>query len=227
MTTSEFWSKYEQLARELVRPLGPEDQVPESEVATAEDRLQCRLPGLLREFYLRAGRFSEINEAHDRLLPPEELWQEAEWLVFYEENQGAFAWGIKRNDAAMDDPPVFQGVLDAETEGWEWYPEHPHLSEFLVATFYWQLRNTDRYGVDEHHRFEIDEEILTAIRRRWLREEIDTEVVGFEVYRGGTLVFWVVHDGEHLALEIAGASDEDVASAVRSLRLPPGVATSS
>jgi hypothetical protein len=74
MSATEFWSKYEQLAGELVRPLGPEDQVPESEVATAEDRLRGRLPRLLREFYLRAGRFSEINEAHDRLLPPEELW---------------------------------------------------------------------------------------------------------------------------------------------------------
>jgi hypothetical protein len=221
MSAAEFWSKYEQLASDLARPLGPEDQVPEAEIAAAEDRLRCRLPSLLREYYLRAGRFSEINEAFNRLLPPAELWTEAEWLVFYEENQGAFVWGIKRDDTALEDPPVFQGAWNAETKGWEWYPEHPHLSEFLVATFYWHLRSTVRYGVDERNTFEIDEEVLTTIRRQWLREEVDGDVVGFDVYRDGTQVLWVLRDGNQLRLEIAGASDEDITSAVTFLGLQP------
>jgi len=222
MSTTEFWSKYEQLARDLVRPLGPEDQVPETEIAAAEERLGCRLPRLLHEYYLRAGRFSEINEPLDRLLSPGDLWSEAEWLVFYEENQGAFAWGVKQDEAHLDDPPVYQGACDPETEQWTWYPEHPRLSHFLVATFYWQLANTETYGVDERHMFEIDEEVLAAIRRQWLREEVDGEVVGFEVYRGDRQVLWVLREGDQLQLWIAGASDEDIARAVRHLGLQPG-----
>jgi hypothetical protein len=219
MSTVEFWSKYEQLASDLVRPLGPEDQVPETEIVAAEDRLSFRLPRLLREYYLRAGRLSEINEAFNRLLPPGDLWIEAEWLVFYEEHQGAFVWGIRRDDAGVEDPPVYQGVWNADTKRWEWYPEHQRLSEFLVATFYWQLASTETYGVEERHTFEIDEEVLAAIRRQWHREDVDGEVVGFEVYRRGSQVLWVLHDGNQLKLWIAGASDEDIASAVGHLGL--------
>jgi hypothetical protein len=198
--------------------------VPESEIAAAEECHSWRLPRLLREYYLRAGRFSEINESLDRLLSPGELWSEAEWLVFYEENQGACAWGVKQSDTSLDDPPVYQGVCDPDTDQWTWYAEHPRLSDFFVATFYWQLASTEAYGVDERDTFEIDEEVLAAIRRQWLREEVDGEVVGFEVYRRGTQVLWVLREEDELKLWIGGASDEDVASAMSLLGLQTGEA---
>src|SRR5262245_63351919 len=69
MDVADFWSKYEEFATDLVRPLSAKDQLAESEVAAAEECVGIRLPRLLREYYLRAGRLAEINESFNRLLP--------------------------------------------------------------------------------------------------------------------------------------------------------------
>jgi hypothetical protein len=50
MATDDFWLKYQELAATPVRPLGPEDRLPEAEIRQAEERLGVRLPGGLREY---------------------------------------------------------------------------------------------------------------------------------------------------------------------------------
>jgi uncharacterized protein (TIGR02996 family) len=120
----------------LARPLTPKDGVPEKSVAEGERRLGIRLPRALRDYYLVAGRFDQFNQAHDRLLPPGEWDLASGKVVFLEENQGAALGGVKPNDPAGDDPPVFWGyIVDDEPD---WNRHQDRCSEFLVNHLYLQ-----------------------------------------------------------------------------------------
>ena len=55
------WDDYDSRLNELFPPLAPGDGVPEPEVTEAERRLGFRLPRVLRELYLRAGRRDDVN----------------------------------------------------------------------------------------------------------------------------------------------------------------------
>ena len=142
-----FWNDYNRLVARLMPPLAPGDGVPEAEIAAAEARiglklpiilrLRLKLPPMLREFYALAGSREDINGASDRLLPLGELEVEDHVLVFYEENQSVFLWGL---DLTSDDPdpPVLHSE-QRSTRSWE--PEHNHLSDFLTAMLFWQAVN--------------------------------------------------------------------------------------
>jgi len=65
-----YSTSYQEVIEALTRPLTLEDGVPEPEITAAGHRLGVRLPGALREYYLIAGRFEQLNGAHNRLLTP-------------------------------------------------------------------------------------------------------------------------------------------------------------
>ena len=94
MAEADFWTDYMELVHAFYRPLSRKTSVPEKEIAAAEARLNIRLPGVLREFYLRAGAHKEVNRSHNRLIAPNELEMQNGKLVFYEENQRVVLWGI-------------------------------------------------------------------------------------------------------------------------------------
>lgn len=133
-----FWTDYSRHVANLMPPLVAGDGVPEAEIAAAEARLGLKLPALLREFYLVAGRREDINAVHNRLLSPESLEVDQDALVFYEENQGVVLWGIKVDDLSQADPQVFMAEYASTLE---WEPEHDHLSEFLISMLFWQAVN--------------------------------------------------------------------------------------
>jgi hypothetical protein len=81
-----FWRYYKDLVSQLYEPLSPEDGFSEDELEGAEKRLGLRLPGLLREYYLLAGKREDINQAHNKLVHPDELQIEDGKLVFFLEN---------------------------------------------------------------------------------------------------------------------------------------------
>jgi hypothetical protein len=220
MSPEVFWSKYKDLAAALVRPLGPEDRLPEAEIRAAEERLGVRLPHALRLYYQRAGRFAAINEAFNRLLPPAELRIEVERLVFYEEQQGAFAWGIRLDDGELEDPPVHQGAWDPPAKQWTWRLEQPQLTGFLLGMFYWQLANSEEYGVEERNTFAISEAALAEVRRQWPREPVDPDTAGFEVYRQGAQVLWVLREPGGLKLWMSAGSEQELTAVRRKLGLP-------
>ena len=101
-------------------------------VEAAEARLGVRLPGPLRGYYLAAGRHP-INQAHNRLWPPDALEVERGRVVFLEENQGVVYWAVPARGRAAD-PMVFQAE-DPEDGPWR---AEARCSTFLSVMLCWQ-----------------------------------------------------------------------------------------
>ena len=139
--SDDFWSRYNEIVNALVCPLLPEDGETQEAVAAAEKRLGVRLPGLLRDYYLRTGNRGDLNGSHDRLIELSHLSVDLEQLVFYEENQGVCSWSIALADLASDDPPVGVGLdLEGHTD-LTWEDFSAALSEFLITKLLWQCAN--------------------------------------------------------------------------------------
>jgi hypothetical protein len=119
----------------LARPLTPEDGQPEPSISDAEVRLGLRLPAVLREYYLLAGRFDRFNLAHNRLLQPERWFLDSGKLVFLDENQRVVFWSVEASLSPDDDPPIYQGP-NIRGQPIEWYLEHGVCSEFLLVTLH-------------------------------------------------------------------------------------------
>jgi hypothetical protein len=115
-------------------PLSERHRVPLDELEEAERRLGLPLPGVLRQYYLLAGRHP-LNLALNELRAPSELSMEGDVLVFMDENQGVVRWGIAGSGLALEDPPVLQARTGAELT---WYPEDDSLENFLLLMMHWQ-----------------------------------------------------------------------------------------
>jgi hypothetical protein len=96
-----------------------------------------RLPTVLREYYLLAGRFDRFNRAHNQLRRPEEWSLDGDKLVFLEENQCVVVWGVEGVRLPDADPPVYQGP-NVRGQPTEWYLEHERCSEFLLVMLHLQ-----------------------------------------------------------------------------------------
>jgi hypothetical protein len=132
-----FAERLASVLKRLVRPLTTADGESEASTSEGEVRLGVRLPAVLREYYLLAGRLDRFNRAHNRLLRPEEWTVDGGKLVFLEENQCVVFWGVEAVTSPIDDPPVYQGqkVRGRPTD---WYVEHERCSEFLLVMFHLQ-----------------------------------------------------------------------------------------
>ena len=176
----------------LDRPLTQKNGISEKRIAVGERRLGIRLPRALRDYYLVAGSH-RFNQAHNNLLPPEEWYLESGKIVFLQENQGVWFGGVKVNDKAGDDPPVF-GQYEGTTDRFRW-PEP--CSEFLVTQLYVQAV----YGYDGmKYRGSADivtPEALARLEETWpfVGEDLDGPafgkdgqgacIVGGSLYVGG------------------------------------------
>lgn len=97
----------------------------------AEARLGFAIPEALRDYYLSVGRH-ELNHVHNRLWSPDELAVSHGRLVFLEENQCVYYWGVRRRTTATD--PVVSNTMDLD-DG-EWTAE-VRCSLFLPAMLCW------------------------------------------------------------------------------------------
>lgn len=138
MLTADFLGTYQKTLARLGRRLGPKDGCSEREIARAETHLGVRLPGVLRGFYLHAGRLANFNDTHDRLIPLQQLRIVNKALLFYEENQCGLFWGIRLRDVDHEDPPVVQAENQPKLV---WKAFQDCLSSFLNMMLYWQSAN--------------------------------------------------------------------------------------
>jgi hypothetical protein len=135
--TTVFGERYKAAAANLLGPLDRESGLPDKDLKRAEQPLGLRLPPALRDYYLFVGRLRQLNEAHNRLLPPERWFTNLGKLVFMIENQAVVYWGVGVTGQPDLDPVVFQGV-NRHRQPIEWYPEHDRCSEFLYVMLHFQ-----------------------------------------------------------------------------------------
>ncbi len=209
------WDDYAARVAELYRPLAPGDGNDEAEIAAAETRLGLKLPRVLREFYLLAGRRDDIHRARNHLIHPEDLAVEQGVLVIYEENQNVVLWGIKIEALGHDDPPIVRAYNDV-TLSWE--ADHDRLSTFLATMLYWQAVNGGLpfAGVVVH----IDETELPEIQSHWPRVDLLGTLWNHLIvfHRGGQVICINGHSPA-LSLHAAGRTKGDLDTITRRLKL--------
>ena len=93
------------------------------------------LPLELERFYLLCGASEELHYLQDELILPDRFddFAASDYIIFFNENQSVCQAGVKKSDAALDDPPVYTSVDDGE-----WKLSSPHVSDFLCAMFDYQ-----------------------------------------------------------------------------------------
>lgn len=93
------------------------------------------LPLELEKFYLLFGASKELHYLQDELILPDRFadFAASDYIIFFNENQSVCRAGVKKSDAALDDPPVYTSVDDGE-----WKLSSPHVSEFLTVMFDYQ-----------------------------------------------------------------------------------------
>lgn len=126
------WSLVKQFINDWQIPLMPGDGYSESEIQSAEMKLGFRLPTALREWYALVGKRKEVNQQNNFLCPPDSLSEWNGMLAFYHENQSIQVWGIRPEDIATEDPPVWVRIDDGL---WTELPQDGLLSEFVFAMF--------------------------------------------------------------------------------------------
>ncbi|GAA0714444.1 hypothetical protein Drose_15340 [Dactylosporangium roseum] len=107
------------------------------ELAAAESRLAAVVPEPLKDYYTIAGKHDGMMAAHFRFLPPGELRIVDAHLVFCHENQHVMEWGIRLDELALPDPPVYVRLTDGPDAG-AWTVESAILSAFLLGAGSWQ-----------------------------------------------------------------------------------------
>lgn len=119
-TQQDRWSLLKDFIAEWHGPLEDGDGYPASELDAAEQRLGLKLPEALRELYRFAGKFIETFSVNPYAftalseLNIEDDGEEILWL--FAETQAIVDWGVRRQDLAQDDPPVYSDNSYASAE---------------------------------------------------------------------------------------------------------------
>ncbi len=139
----------------------------EQELLLAEQRLAVSLPEVLRDYYLSLGKNAIVNENHNRLLSPRDLYiTPSGYLFFYEENQAVAVWGIARDHLQEANPAVY-GSYDTDRE--EWWADSDSLEHFLLSMAYW---NAALGGLKHMAMAEQPPDDITAtIERHWIEHK--------------------------------------------------------
>lgn len=206
---AEFWPYYQELVAQLYQPLSSGDGVSDDEVTSAEQRLGLRLPRLLREFYLLAGKRTDLNHASCQLVHPTALQIEEEKLVFYVENQAVCVWGVRAEDLEVDDPPVVRGDSVAWSAQWEWEPQFERFSSFLLMMLCWQgVRGGMTHTAVVSG---IDAQVEETIGERWRALDIDAGEWGIRAYIGDGQLLCLVGTKPRVDLYVGARSEKELA----------------
>lgn len=128
-------------------------------VQEAEKRIG-NIPKVLKDYYLELGKVFNLNKSQDRLLTPDEINYDGEYLQFYIENQYVCRWCIAKKDLATDNPPVY-----ITEDGENFYEESSSLLDFLITMAHLQGVWGLDYGCEEI--FDIEEDKSGLIRNKY------------------------------------------------------------
>lgn len=111
------WSPEEGYSRDELHALLADSELPAG----------TRLPLVLDEFQRALGRCEEIMEAHHFFFDPDELVVEDGRLLFLEDEEERWAWGIAVDSLEVPDPLIQRRNNDKD----EWSEEGATVSEFI------------------------------------------------------------------------------------------------
>jgi hypothetical protein len=117
----EKWTPEEGYTPEELRELIADSELP------AELKARPRLPQVLEEFYQALGRCEEIMEAYHFFFDPDELTVEDGHLLFLEDEDERWVWGIDVDTMDVPDPLI---VRRSSNSGM-WNDEGATVSEFI------------------------------------------------------------------------------------------------
>lgn len=150
--------------------------VSEKYLIETEKRLGVKLPHKLVEFYLTFGENKQINQIFNRLILPEALEIQNNYLIFYEEQQEVSYWAVKIDDFQEENPPVYVGYhLEGQTDlQWEFF--FPKLTDFLeYITFFNGTMGGLRYNANILNENKVKKEAVA-----WV-EENRTEIKSLRI----------------------------------------------
>ncbi len=167
LTEENFWSEFPRLVELVFSPLKISHRISEQEIQKTERRLGLILPPTLREFYHRAGKHPELTNDYDHLISLEKLKiVDKKYLVFFEENQGAYdqAFDISKK---LSNPPVVWHFGDRK-----WDKHSDTMTQFLGSALLVQVTRGGSfkyaYGDGEVAKKELDSFIRSfAVRENW------------------------------------------------------------
>ncbi len=117
----EKWTPEEGYTEAELRELIADSELP------AELKARQRLPQVLEEFYLALGRCEEIMEAYHFFFDPDELTVEDGHLLFLEDEEERWVWGVDVDSLDVPDPLIARRSSNSGM----WNDEGATVSEFV------------------------------------------------------------------------------------------------
>lgn len=137
------------------------------EMIALEKQLEVKLPIKFKEYYQELGKEENLNYVYNRLLKPDDEieFSDDDFLVFYEENQNVVIWGIKKEDLAKDNPPVYGNYDTIERSDWEIETQTTEDFFLMMAIYNGTFR-----GLQYNGNFigEIDAEMVKKVQEKWI-----------------------------------------------------------
>jgi hypothetical protein len=215
LIASKPWDAYAARVAELYPPLAADDGYEEAEIAASEVRLGFRLPRILREFYLLAGRRNDLTRQLTQPIPPDFLEIVGHALIFTHGDDDFPTCGVLHRELGQDDPSVARSEVDLPS--FDWNADHDRLSTWFVSMLYY---DAVRCGLPFHGSAPIDETELPAIAAHWPRVDLlgslwDQRIV---FHKAGQVVCVEGHAPDLLLLA-GGRTREDLDTIARHLEL--------
>lgn len=115
----------------------PEDGLSEDEleemVQDSLGRPAAILPQAVREFYLSVGGVEDLMEAYYFVWEPDEFEIEDGYLLFMEDEEEKFVWGIREDQLSVPDPLVHR----RNNVTGRWMSEDGTFSEYMLDMYSW------------------------------------------------------------------------------------------
>lgn len=138
--TDMFLEKFRNLVpRYLEDEWQPVDGIPADELDELLEDHDFEIPLVLREFYLAVGGCEELMEAYHYFWDPEELEMEDGYLLFLEDEDEQYTWGVRGDQLTVPDPIVWR----RHNARGEWKSEEGTFSEYVFDMFEWVFEEED------------------------------------------------------------------------------------
>ena len=171
------WSKNAPHIVSVFLPWQQNDGYDSETLVMAESRLNLCLPVVLKHFYRAWGRRDDITRFRENLLPPEYLSVQSGFLVFAEENQAVYQWGIPCDFLKHENPPVYYALQLSDHSEAVWELSHRHISDFLdYLTYGHALAGGAPYGGAAQD--QLNEVQLDEVQRTWVTIELASVPMG-------------------------------------------------